>query len=121
MSHTMKMYVYNNSGHTLEGYNVDHAWNDKTQTAHGENLPYQKLSPPTECITGYGPEKDWYTISVNIDSIGHKSTDFYCNSSHDHKCVEISVHDEYVNCNYYKEDKPEGHSPDTSCKHKHYR
>jgi len=121
MSHNMKMYVCNHTSHTIKSFSVTHSWDSHTKTLDGINLATKEKSAPVEIETGYGPQKDWYTIEVEIDNIGAKSTDFYCNSSHDHNSVMIAFHDDFVNCNYYTQEKPWDHNIDTACSNKSYR
>ncbi len=121
MSHKLAMYAYNNTSHTINSFNITHSWDDNTDTLEGKNLKSKGESASKEVTTGYGPERDWYTIQVDIDTIGNKSTDFYCDSSQDHRSVVISFHDGYVNCNYYTVNPPWGKKIDTSCKKKSYR
>jgi hypothetical protein len=122
MSHSLKIYAYNETGHTITSFSITHSWDGHTKTLTGTDLASGQWFPASvEDKTGYGPQRDWYTILVHIDTIGDKATDFYCDSSQAHKSVGIVFKDKDLDCRYYKQSNPKGHDAATSCNDKSYR
>lgn len=115
MSHQLNMLVQNNSSYTLKSYSVCHSWDGHNEILNGANLANGGADSASIRITSGYTQFDWFTVQLIFDVAGVRQTNFYCNSSYDQdKCV-ISVHDDYLDLQYYS-----GSTYKTGCKHKAY-
>ena len=115
MSHQLSMRVQNNSSHTLVSYSVSHSWDGHNENLPGTNLPNGgAYSAPVQITSGY-TQYDWFTVQFTFDVEGARPTNFYCNSSYDQDGCVVSVHDDYVDLQYFS-----GSTYMTGCNHKAY-
>jgi hypothetical protein len=100
MSHKLEFSVKNCTNTTLVSYSVNHSWNDHKELLKGDDLGPNDYSKVIEITSGYGPEKDWWTISIQFPDRS-EATDFYCNSSSSNKSVVLKVTEDGVDLCYY--------------------
>lgn len=103
MSRKLKLSVKNLSSHTVRSFSVCHTWDGHGTVCQGTMLANDQESPSVEMTSG-SIKYDWFTVQLDIDGLGVRQTDFYCNSSaNDVKCM-VAVHETYVNLIYTSKD-----------------
>ncbi len=102
MSHTLEMYVENESAYAIKHYSVTHTWDGIGNTLSGENLAKRDISAAQTITSGY-TQYDWYTVQVTFadPKESTKTMDFYCNSSYSQNKVILKVYTSHLDCRYY--------------------
>lgn len=102
MSHELELNAYNGSDYKIKKYSITHEWNGKTTELSGDDLNINESSKNVTITSGYGPQKDNWTINILFDRPEHadQTKQFYCNSSHADTKVTIRIKNNEVNCEY---------------------
>ena len=114
MSRKLDFSVVNDSGHNLTSYTIVHSWNGKSHVLTGADLANNEISASIEITSGY-TQYDWFAVVVNIEDIGYRSTQFYCNSSSYHGVCRIRIKEKNCDLRYFRDGKD-----DTGCNNKSY-